>query len=475
MEGTAEKLLQRISASIKGAFDRNLICVLLYGSSLREMEFSDLDILVILRNKKDVYAESTILKTIKQGFPEVNLDLQLMYEIECASPAMFSLDAHGAFFYDVLKSSRVLFGSNPFIKHELQTNERIISLIDNIQSYIFRARQEFMGHGRHSKDTNPLYHQKHVRRVLLDVLLMFGNYEADEVLEKFKELFPSALDAKDLRLLQSLEEDVSNYLGLYEKIYDIGLATAATLVPLTIVRPTRITIEGIVTECILQKENSRGSILFADGLPRVPEADKFLNLLASWGYDVFYPRLRGTWESEGSFLKEHPGEDILAIIEALTKGISIKETQFRSDKQILVGISFGTLSVVHASSHPSIQTVIAISPIISMRDIVSIESLEAYIREFFPGSYRFLSEDWAQLMQGKIDLNPDIFNSGDRGLGKYHFIAAEQDEQIPFDSLVKFCTKNNIKLHAIPGAHLSLERSQQQLFPILRKLLHRDI
>src|SRR5437868_13149385 len=62
-------------------------------------------------------------------------------------------------------------------------------------------------------------------------------------------------------------------------------------------------------------------IILCDGMPSIPRKQDLAEFLANKGYWVFYPRYRGAWESGGKFLERSPHEDILEVVDALSKDI----------------------------------------------------------------------------------------------------------------------------------------------------------
>lgn len=167
----------KIKDSIVNKLESNLDSILLYGSSKLGGDFWDIDFLIILKENKFDFTEMNLLKQIAQEFKDITLDLQFMYGKEIKSPNIFSLDAHGAFFTRILKRATLLYGSNPFLDFEPTRKQLLISLVTRIQRYLFHARQEYILGGRHNKDRNPKYHQKHVIRSMFDLLMM--NQECD--------------------------------------------------------------------------------------------------------------------------------------------------------------------------------------------------------------------------------------------------------------------------------------------------------
>ncbi|MFA6077624.1 MAG: hypothetical protein WC724_01245 [Candidatus Paceibacterota bacterium] len=99
-------------------------------------------------------------------------------------------------------------------------------------------------------------------------------------------------------------------------------------------------IDDVVFEYCLP-ENYNLAIIVLDGLPRTPELLSFLNLLCSWGYAAFYPRLKGTWESGGEFLDHNPAEDIRKLAHSLKSGVVLQGKNFNVNRVLVLGSSLG--------------------------------------------------------------------------------------------------------------------------------------
>ncbi|HEU5399890.1 MAG TPA: CocE/NonD family hydrolase, partial [Terriglobales bacterium] len=109
-------------------------------------------------------------------------------------------------------------------------------------------------------------------------------------------------------------------------------------------------------------------IILCDGMPSSPRKQPLCEFLSRKGYWVFYPRYRGTWESDGIFLDRSPHEDLLDVIDELKKGV--REVTFgekfevNPDEIFVIGGSFGGAAAILAYLHPRVKKVIAICPVV---------------------------------------------------------------------------------------------------------------
>src|SRR5579884_2912321 len=70
----------------------------------------------------------------------------------------------------------------------------------------------------------------------------------------------------------------------------------------------------------IRRSRKHKVIILCDGMPSVPSKQPLAEFLARHGYWVFYPRWRGAWESDGTFLEKSPAEDIADVISGIEKG-----------------------------------------------------------------------------------------------------------------------------------------------------------
>ena len=426
-------------------FKENLSTVLLYGSGISKKEFWDLDIVVILKEKKTITLDLSFLRETLTRFQPHDLDMQLFYVEEASSANMFSLDAHGAFFSQILQKAVVLYGENPFRsftpKEELVTT----SLLNRIQRYIFQSRQEYMGRGRHVHNRNPKYHQKHFERVLLDCMMMVApcHTPADAV-SLCKRRYPEVFSESDWEVYGSESDTIEAYSVLYEKVYTLSLRLAKTILPEHEYNTSRAQCGDIAFEYILPRAYTT-AVVVVDGMPRVPELTEYLSLLASWGYAVFFPRLKGTWESKGEFLDHNPAEDITFFAEQLKSGLAVPESSVMVEKVVLVGAIAGK------------------------------ETLGDYIKDVFGGAYRCTTEGWQKLMRDELLSFDRTVAHQDFRTEKYAIILGEHDAHIDLSVLQKCCKEKHITLHAVHGGHLAHHKDIALVRPLLRELLARHM
>jgi len=228
-------------------------------------------------------------------------------------------------------------------------------------------------------------------------------------------------------------------------------------------KPYRINLNGIVCEYLLSTE-SRKAILLIEGLPAVPQRVEFMNRLREKGYSVFYPRFRGTWESQGNFLKENPAKDVLEVINVINQGIKLSETVgYVSSDFYILATSFGGAISLSLQKNDKIKKIISLSQISYFTKVTGIQTLKSHLRDVFTMAYRFTDEDWENLISNKIIAPLKDFDSTTST--KHLVISGELDEQILIGELKEFCLKNLISIKSYPNVgHISYSRVSQEIF-----------
>ena len=220
--------------------------------------------------------------------------------------------------------------------------------------------------------------------------------------------------------------------------------------------------KDIVTEFLLPRRPSRKVIIFLDGMPTIPSKKRLLEFWSQKGFWVFHPRYRGTWESEGSFLKTSPERDILDLIAQLPRGFkSIWDGKYFSVQPThiyLFGSSFGGAGALLASRDKKITKAIVLAPAVDWR----VESRQEPIRvlrkltkDAFGEAYRFSKKDWKKFEKGNF-YNPMLHASEIRG-EKILIFHAKDDLLVPWHSVSKFAEKTKSTLVMFKkGGHFSL-------------------
>ncbi len=202
-------------------------------------------------------------------------------------------------------------------------------------------------------------------------------------------------------------------------------------------------------------------IILADGAPSTPNDKQKIEFFSKKGFWAFHFRYRGSWESDGKFLKLSPEQDIIDILDGLPKGFrevwGNKRFKVKPDQTIVVASSFGGTAGVLASIDPRINKVVAVSPMLDWTRPGPDEPYPKMIRFFsegFGGAYRLAPRAWQKLQSGKF-FNP-INHTAEIEGSKLLIIHAKDDRTCPFPITKQFAEKTNAKLVTLSkGDHMS--------------------
>ena len=208
-------------------------------------------------------------------------------------------------------------------------------------------------------------------------------------------------------------------------------------------------------------------IILCDGMPSIPRKQPLMTFLSEKGYWVFYPRYRGSWESGGQFLEKSPHEDILDVIDGLSKEVRDvtfgKRFSVRPDEVFVIGGSFGGAAAVLASLDPRVKKAIANCPVVDWSILAHSEKAEtsnpsyaAYIREAFGNAYRLSDKNWNKLRNGRF-YNP-VFHGGEITPSKVMMFHAKDDPYVPYKSVERFAKRTGVSLKLLArGGHVSTQ------------------
>ena len=223
-------------------------------------------------------------------------------------------------------------------------------------------------------------------------------------------------------------------------------------------------------------------IVLCDGMPSMPRKQLLMNFLAGKGYWVFYPRYRGSWESDGKFLKKSPHLDILDVISELPKGVRElafgKKFELSPDEIFVIGGSFGGAAAILASLDVRVKRVIANCPVVDWAILGKEEKTEtsnpnyaAYIREAFGNGYRLSDANWRKLRGGKF-YNPAA-HVREVDPAKVMMFHAKDDPYVPYRTVKKFAEQTGVKLNLFErGGHLSTEKTVQKYWLQIKKFFN---
>ncbi len=227
--------------------------------------------------------------------------------------------------------------------------------------------------------------------------------------------------------------------------------------------PLRARFAGdIIAEFLPPQKPSNKVIILAPGMPGVPKASKAMYAIAKKGYWVFLPRYRGTWESGGTFLDHSPHEDILDVVDGISKpftSIWTDETFDIANPEIYVlGSSFGGPAAILCSMDDRVKKAVAIAPLIDWKTqkdspTESMDWLGEKIQHAFGSAYRFSMEDWERLSNGELYNPIDHIDSIDSK--KLLLLHAKDDDVVLYEPSEAFAKEVGCQFVFVKkGGHL---------------------
>ncbi|OHA18290.1 MAG: hypothetical protein A2664_02400 [Candidatus Taylorbacteria bacterium RIFCSPHIGHO2_01_FULL_46_22b] len=227
---------------------------------------------------------------------------------------------------------------------------------------------------------------------------------------------------------------------------------------------TRIKKE-IVSEVLAPNRKSRKVVILCIGCPTNPARRESIEFFAKKGFWVFLPRYRGSWESDGKFLKRSPHLDVIDVIDSLPKGFkdlwSGKTYKIKNPEVFVIGGSFGGTVAVLASRDKRVKKAVAFSPVIDWT-VPSKEEpmgkLGKFMQDGFGNGYRFKMSDWKKLSRGGFfDPSAEVKSIDGR---KLLIIHAKDDGIVPFVQVPPFVKKTKCTLISPrTGGHFGVAKS----------------
>jgi len=220
-------------------------------------------------------------------------------------------------------------------------------------------------------------------------------------------------------------------------------------------------------------------IILCDGMPSIPRKQLLAEFLSKKGYWVVYPRYRGAWESEGTFLAKSPHLDILDVIDELPKGLKDcafgQRFRLSPNEIFVIGGSFGGPAAILCSLDPRVKKVIANCPVVDWSILKKAEKVEtsrknyaAYVRQAFGRAYRLSDRNWKKLYTGKF-YNP-AHHIDEIDPAKIMMFHAKDDPSVPWQSVGRFAVSTGVKLNLLArGGHISTDYIVRKYWPKIHR------
>lgn len=203
---------------------KELVCILLFGSALFEEAPRDIDIYILFT----IFSTDQFdkLRTLKGEFPKMDFTFQWRDQIQ--SKKKYRLGNQGAYYLQILASAKLLFGENifkmKFGEAPLSLSQKI-DLLEKIDDYFLRLDQAMI---------NPNFTQivpfvkKYISRIALDLMFILDEIKIQDAhrinTSKRYSIIIQSLVFSHIRMsLKKIfqEDDLANYPELKNQLYKV--------------------------------------------------------------------------------------------------------------------------------------------------------------------------------------------------------------------------------------------------------------
>jgi len=233
---------------------------------------------------------------------------------------------------------------------------------------------------------------------------------------------------------------------------------------------------GISFDFVLPEKSNKKLVVLLPGLPEYPRPKDLMIKLARKGYLAVYPKYRGTFESDGSFLEKSPAHEVLEIInhlrdsDNLVELFAMKEMPIKFNEIIVLASSFGGSVGLHLSKLTNkVKRFVLIAPVIEFEshnrdgNEQDLKNLLQFIKKGYNFIYRLNESDYTKMLEGKII--PSALKDLDKYSGEITIIHCKDDFVVSLSNSVNFVEKcPNAKLIKLKNkGHFSISRLDDKL------------
>lgn len=446
----------------------------------------DYDFLLLL-NQYEIN-DLTLLKKVNGHLP-VELVIDYLDQINRRGLENYQRGRHGSYFVACLASAKCLLGQNFYLSNfgKIPRSSIKRDLLYRIEEYFYRIQKYYVIGAHEDADAMRMI-RKYLSRICMDLMLFSEELEfqdvhkyhyldiinrlvmqaksfAPELKEKLKKFFAEE------NQFNLIPEIIPQLYSLYLDYFEVNRKDNSQL-PISRGRFGNLVFEySLVNQ--LGPQNASATIVLLDGLPTLPQKKELIQELNKRGYDVFYPRYEGTWESAGEFLDKNPVVLIGQFIQELNGGLELNEKEsgkiYKAQDIFIIGSSFGGGVTLSLPDQDYLKKICVVSPLISFKQVKGIETLEDYIATYYPGAYRFNTENWKLMLKDKLFCPLETTTIASR---KILVIGGKLDNQISITNLTPYCKDKEIKLEvAETMGHISLSKIDSQMLDTIDSFL----
>ena len=177
---------------------------------------------------------------------------------------------------------------------------------------------------------------------------------------------------------------------------------------------------GIFFEFLIHKEK-KDAIILLEGFPSSNNKDHLIRFFYENGFNVFFPRLKGTFQSKGTFLETNPIKDFLYFIREIKKGSAkslwdMKEVSFSLGSINVIADSFsGAIACGLSASSKDVSKLILASPVLDYKkhnindNEQDLDSLTLFVKRAYKNLYRYQFKSIQSELNKFKEISPEFY------------------------------------------------------------------
>lgn len=171
----------------------------------------------------------------------------------------------------------------------------------------------------------------------------------------------------------------------------------------------------------LTHNNKCDTIIILSGFPSSNQNNELMYFFYENGFNVFFPRFKGSFQSKGKFLKTNPIDDLLFFIKELKKGYAknlwdMNKIYFENKKINLVAESFsGAIACGLAACSNDVFKIILGSPVLDYKkhningDEQDLNALTLFVKRAYKNLYRYSFNSLQNEINNFKEISPDFY------------------------------------------------------------------
>jgi esterase/lipase len=178
--------------------------------------------------------------------------------------------------------------------------------------------------------------------------------------------------------------------------------------------------EEIFFEFLIHNDK-KDCIILLSGFPSSNQRDEIMHFFYEKGFNVFFPRFKGTFQSEGKFLETNPVSDLLSFIKELKKGYAknlwdMNKINFKVGKIYVIGDSFsGAIACGLGACSKDVSKIILASPVLDYKkhnidgNEQDLDALTLFVKRAYKNLYRYSFSSLQKQLDKFKEISPSFY------------------------------------------------------------------